>query len=148
MNIVEHVSLFYVRASFGYMPRSGKAGSSGSEEPPDCFPEQLYQLSILPKRVFLFPNILVSIYCHLSFILAILKGLRWNLRVVLTCISLMTKDVEHFFRCLWYIQYSTVQNYLLSSVPYFSTGFFDSLESNFLSSGLYCLLALCQKYDS
>ena len=30
MNIVEHVSLLYVGASFGYMPRRGKAGSSGS----------------------------------------------------------------------------------------------------------------------
>ena len=30
MNIVEHVSSLYVGESFGYMPRGGKAGSSGS----------------------------------------------------------------------------------------------------------------------
>jgi hypothetical protein len=32
-------------------------------------------------------------------ILAVLVGVRWNIRVILICISLMTKDVEHFFRC-------------------------------------------------
>ena len=30
MNIVGHVSLLYVGASFGYMPRNGIAGFSGS----------------------------------------------------------------------------------------------------------------------
>jgi hypothetical protein len=30
INIVEHVSLLYVGTSFGYMPRSGIAGSSGN----------------------------------------------------------------------------------------------------------------------
>ena len=30
MNIVEHMSLLYVGESFGYMPRSGRAGSLGN----------------------------------------------------------------------------------------------------------------------
>jgi hypothetical protein len=43
-----------------------------------------------------------------------------------------------FFRCFSAIQYSSVENYLFSSVPYFLTGIFDFLESIFLSS-LYIL---------
>jgi len=64
--------------------------------------------------------------------------LRWNLRVVFICISLMTKDAGHFFRCFSAIWYSSVENSLFSSVPHFLIVLFGSLESNFLSS-LYIL---------
>jgi hypothetical protein len=40
---------------------------------------------------------------------AILTGVRWSLRVLIF-ISLMTKDIEHFFRCFSAIQYSSVEN--------------------------------------
>jgi hypothetical protein len=51
---------------------------------------------------------------------------RWNLRVVLICISLMIKDVEHFFRCFSAIWYSSGDNSLFSSEPHFLMGLFDS----------------------
>jgi len=105
MNIVEHVSLLYVRATFGYMPKRGIAGSSGStmsnflrnlltDFQSGCTSLQSHQQwrsvphSPHPCQHLLSPEFLI---------LVILTGMRWNLRVVLICISLMAKDVDHFF---------------------------------------------------
>ena len=54
--------------------------------------------------------------------------------VILICISLITMDFEHFFRCFSAIWYSSVENSLFSFVPHFLIQLFDFLESNFLSS--------------
>jgi hypothetical protein len=64
---------------------------------------------------------------------------RWNLRVILICIFLMTKDVELFFRCFSAIWVSSVENSLFSSVPHVLIGLFGSLEFNCLSP-LYILI--------
>ena len=42
--------------------------------------------------------------------------IRWNLRVILICTSLMTKVVEHFYRCFTTIWVSSVENSLFFSV--------------------------------
>jgi hypothetical protein len=104
MNIVEHVSLLPVGTCSRYMPRRGIAGSSSStmssflrtyqtELQSGCTRLQSYQqwrsvpLSAHPRQHLLSPEFLI---------LTILTGVRWNLRVILICISLMIKDVELF----------------------------------------------------
>jgi hypothetical protein len=100
MNIVEHVSLLPVGTSSGYMPRRGIAGSSSrtmsnflrngqTDFQSGCTSLQSHQqwrsvpLSPHPSQHLLLPEF---------FFLAILTGVRWNLRAVLICISLMIKD--------------------------------------------------------
>ena len=71
-------------------------------------------------------------------ILAILTGVRWNLRVILICISLISKDFEHFFRSFSAIQDFSVVKSWFSSIPHILIGLFGFLDDNFLSS-LYIL---------
>jgi uncharacterized membrane protein len=63
-------------------------------------------LSSHPRQHLLSPEFLI---------LAILTGVRWNLRVVLICISLMIRMLS-IFRCVLAIWYSSVENSLFSSV--------------------------------
>jgi hypothetical protein len=148
MNIVEHVFLLPVGTSSQYMPRRGIAGSihTGStmsrflrncqtDFQSGCTSLQFHQqwksfpLSPHPCQHLLSPEFLF---------LAILIGVRWNLRVVLICISLMNKDVEYFFKYFSALWYSPVENSLFSSVPQYLMGLFEFLEFSFLSC-LYIL---------
>jgi len=127
MNIVEHVSLFHVGASSGYMPRNGIAGSSGStisnflrnyqiDFQSGCTSLQSHQqwrsvpLSPHPCQHLLSPEFLI---------LAILTGVRWNLSFVLIFISLMIKNVEHLCRCFSAIRYCSVEILCLALYPIF-----------------------------
>jgi hypothetical protein len=104
MNIVEHVFFLPVGTSSGYMPRRGIAGSSRSTMSTflrkhqtnfqsGCTSLQSHQqwrsvaLSPHPRQHLLSPEF---------FILAILTGVKWNLRVVLICISLMIRMLNIF----------------------------------------------------
>jgi hypothetical protein len=108
MNIVGHVSLLPVGTSSRYMARRGIARSSYStmsnflrnlqtDFQSGCASLHFYQQW---RSVPLSPHHCQHLLSREYLILAILTGVRWNLRVVLICISLMIKDVEHFFQVL------------------------------------------------
>ena len=57
-------------------------------------------------------------------IIAILVDVKWYHIMVLTCISLMTKDVERVFKCLSAICISSLEKFLFRSFLYFYSGLF------------------------
>jgi hypothetical protein len=91
MNIVENVSLLYVGASFGCMPNSGIAVSSGRSSD---FQSGFTSLQSHQQwsSILLSPHLCQHLLSPEFFILGVLIGLRWNMRVILIFIFLMTKD--------------------------------------------------------
>jgi hypothetical protein len=136
MNIGEHVSYLQVGTSSGYMPRTGIAGSSSStmsnflrnrqtDFQSGCTSLQSQHqwrsvpLSPHPRQHLLSPVLSHSDWCEMES-----QG----------CFDLHLPDDEHFFRGFSIIWYSSLEYFLFSSVPHFLIGFFDFLESSFLSS--------------
>jgi hypothetical protein len=142
MNIVEHVSLWYGGASLGIMPRTGITWSWGRTISNSLRNHQLetdfFQSSYTSlqshqqwRSVPLSPHPQQHVLLLDILILSILIGIRWDLRVVLICISPMTEGTD-FLKCFIAIQDYSSENSLFNFVPHFKIGLFGLLVSNFL----------------
>ena len=125
MSIVEQMFFWYDWASYGYIPKSSIAGSWGR-----------LITNILRTLHTDFQRDCISLYSHqqcrsvsltshplqhklsVVLILTILTGIRWNLRVVLICIILMMKNVEHLFMCLSAIRDSSIESFLFRAISH------------------------------
>jgi hypothetical protein len=105
MNIVEHVAFVLITNLLDICPGEELLEYSGStmsnflrncqtDFQSGCTSLQSYQQW---RSVPLFPHPFQYLLSPEFLILSIQTGVRWHLRVVLICISLMIKDVEHFF---------------------------------------------------
>ena len=113
---------------FGYVPKSGIAGSYSSSmfnllrncqtvfHSSYTILRSHQQCTSVPVSPYPCQHLLLSFF---FFIIALLVGVKWYLTVVLICISLRTNDIEHISMCLLATCISSLKKYLFKSFAHF-----------------------------
>jgi hypothetical protein len=152
INISVQVSLMYPDLHFGYVPRSGVTGSYDSSI-----------FSFLRNLHIDFHNSCTNLHSHqqcirvpillqpcgrlLLFVflkMAILSGVRWDLSVLLICISFMAREVEYFFIYLLATYTSSFESCSFNLCTHFFTELFIPWGQSVLFCLFACFLAHCR----
>ena len=155
MNIVmERGALWHGGASFGYIPKNGIAGSAGRSV--SNFLRNLQtdfqgvwtslQSHQQWRSVPLSPHPCQQLFLPEVLILAILIGVRCNLRVVLICIPWSLRTLNIYLGVSQSLKVPLFVNSLFRSIYHFLIGLFGFLVVSFLSSYIFWILVLYQMW--